>query len=182
MRLSDCTILFVPGFGGSEPDHWQSRWEKKLSTAFRVEISDWFEAKRASWVNAIVAEVENATKPVIFVAHSLGCAAVVHAAPLFTKPVKGAFLVAFSDWNQPQLLPGVIHDFAPVPRGTLPFPTALVASRNDPYCSYEVAEVHAKAWGATLIDAGEAGHINVESGHGPWPEGLMSFAGWINKL
>lgn len=182
MKLSDSTILFVPGFGGSEPEHWQTRWEKKLSSASRVEISDWWQAKRALWVDAIVAEVEKSTRPVIFVAHSLGCAAVVHAAPKFGDKVKGAFLVGFSDWSQEELLPGVRHDFAPIPRAALPFNTALVASRNDPYCAFDVAEDHAKAWGATLIDAGESGHINVESGHGPWPEGLMSFAGWINKL
>jgi hypothetical protein len=23
-----------------------------------------------------------------------------------------------------------------------------------------------------VVDAGQAGHINVDSGHGPWPEGL----------
>jgi len=26
-------------------------------------------------------------------------------------------------------------------------------------------------WGADFIDMGEAGHINVASGYGPWPEG-----------
>jgi predicted alpha/beta hydrolase family esterase len=30
----------------------------------------------------------------------------------------------------------------------------------------------AQLWGSTLIDLGNAGHINTESGFGPWPEGL----------
>jgi hypothetical protein len=30
-----------------------------------------------------------------------------------------------------------------------------------------------------LIDAGESGHINAESGHGPWPEGIMVFAHFL---
>ena len=61
-------------------------------------------------------------------------------------------------------------------------PAHLVASRNDPYCDYQRAEDLAGAWGATFQDAGEAGHINVESGHGPWPEGMMSFAHFMKRL
>ncbi|MFM2443489.1 MAG: hypothetical protein RJB09_675, partial [Pseudomonadota bacterium] len=68
------------------------------------------------------------------------------------------------------------------PRAPLPFPTLLVASRNDPLADYAANEDLAKAWGAALLDAGEAGHINMDSGHGPWPEGLMSFAGFLNRL
>jgi len=26
-------------------------------------------------------------------------------------------------------------------------------------------------WGADLVDAGDAGHINTASGYGPWPGG-----------
>jgi hypothetical protein len=36
--------------------------------------------------------------------------------------------------------------------------------------------------GAQFLDAGAAGHINVASGHGPWPEGSMAFANFIAKL
>jgi predicted alpha/beta hydrolase family esterase len=30
----------------------------------------------------------------------------------------------------------------------------------------------AKAWGSELIDLGERGHINAQSGLGDWPQGL----------
>jgi predicted alpha/beta hydrolase family esterase len=33
-----------------------------------------------------------------------------------------------------------------------------------------------------FIDAGAAGHINVDSGHGPWPEGSLAFANFMAKL
>jgi predicted alpha/beta hydrolase family esterase len=36
--------------------------------------------------------------------------------------------------------------------------------------------------GAKLIDAGFSGHINSESGHGPWPEGVMRFAAFLKTL
>ncbi len=30
----------------------------------------------------------------------------------------------------------------------------------------------AHLWGGQLVDVGNAGHINTDSGYGPWPEGL----------
>lgn len=182
MKTADASILIIPGFGDSGPTHWQSRWEQKLSTARRVVQPDWNKASRAQWVDEIVRAVAEADKPVVLVAHSIGVAAVAHAAAKFTRPVVGAFLVGLSDWNRPDLLPGVAHDFAPIPREPFAFPSLLIASRNDPYCEFEVAADHANAWGSALIDAGEAGHLNVESGHGPWPEGLLRFAGFIRRL
>ena len=68
--------------------------------------------------------------------------------------------------------------FADVPRGALPFPAVLIASRDDSYAAYEESEVLARAWHIELVDAGMSGHINDDSGHGPWPEGLMRFAGF----
>ncbi len=182
MRTSDASILIIPGFGDSGPGHWQSRWEDKLATATRVIQPDWAKAEKAQWAGEIAKAVAQADKPVVLVAHSIGVAAVAHAAHLFTKPVAGAFLVGLSDWNRAEVLPGVSHDFAPLPLAPFAFPSWLIASRNDPYCDYEVAEEHAAAWGSKLVDAGESGHINIESGHGPWPEGLMSFAGFMRSL
>ena len=34
----------------------------------------------------------------------------------------------------------------------------------------------------TLSDAGESGHINIASGQGPWPEGLLQFGKFLRKL
>lgn len=182
MKLADASILIVPGYGDSGPDHWQTRWEKKLSTARRVHQPDWHRASRTQWVDTITEAVNSADKPVMLIAHSMGVSAIAHAAPKFTRRVIGAFLVGPSDWNRSELLPGVAHDFAPIPLDPLPFPSLLVASQNDPYCDFEAAAEFANAWGSQLIDAGLAGHINAESGHGPWPEGLMSLAGFLNRL
>ena len=55
-----------------------------------------------------------------------------------------------------------------------------MASRNDPQCPYNDAGELALAWGSTLVDAGDTGHIDTASGHGPWPEGAMRF-GWFLK-
>jgi hypothetical protein len=53
----------------------------------------------------------------------------------------------------------------------LPFPSVLVASENDPHGTLQFAKKTARGWKSRLVNAGRAGHINVDSGHGPWPEG-----------
>jgi uncharacterized protein len=58
----------------------------------------------------------------------------------------------------------------------------LVASRDDKYSSFEESEALAKALGAKLVDAGFSGHINCESGHGPWPDGLLQFPAFLRML
>ena len=183
MRTSDCDILIVPGYTNSGPDHWQSRWQQRLSSARRVEQDDWDAPARDDWVSRLLNTVEPCRRPVVLVAHSLGVITVAHAAPMLPPGiVRGAFLVAPPDVETPERAAAIGRSFAPVPRDPLPFPSLLVASRSDPYCAYERAEDFAFAWGSALLDAGEAGHINTASGYGPWPEGLMRFAGFLKRL
>jgi predicted alpha/beta hydrolase family esterase len=68
------------------------------------------------------------------------------------------------------------------PQAALQVPGVIVASRSDVLADYSSAEKLARLWGLELADAGDAGHINAESGHGPWPEGLMRLAGLLAKL
>jgi predicted alpha/beta hydrolase family esterase len=186
MRISDADILFVPGLGGSGPDHWQTRWENKLTTARRIEQADFERPSLEDWMSRIAEEVarsDEAGRPALLIAHSLGCLATAHAAPLLRgRNVAGAYLIAPpSDEvvaSQAQIDPA----FVPVPMQPLPFASVLVASRTDPYASLADAEAKAKAWGSSFVDAGEAGHINAESGHGPWPEGLMRLASFLKTL
>ncbi|MDA4848217.1 RBBP9/YdeN family alpha/beta hydrolase [Hoeflea poritis] len=182
MKASDADILIVPGYKNSGPDHWQSRWQAKLSTARRVEQQSWAKPERTEWTANIAAAVNEATKPVVIVAHSLGSAATVQAVSEFDRAVAGALLVAPPDVANPKIRPKHLMTFGPYSRDPLPFPSLVIASRDDPYSSYESADDIAHAWGALFMDAGKAGHINAESGFGPWPEGLMVFARFLSKL
>lgn len=182
MKVSDAEILIIPGYTNSGPEHWQSRWEAKLSSARRVEQAEWSKPVREDWVARIAEEVNAAKRPVVLVAHSLGIPSVVHAVPLFQKKVAGAFFVAPPEVDNPAIRPRHLMSFGPYPREPLPFPTMIVASRNDPFGSYEHADEIANAWGSLVVDAGESGHINAEAGFGPWPEGTMVFAQFLSRL
>lgn len=183
MRTSDADILIVPGLNNSGPGHWQTRWEEKLSTARRVEQKDWDRPDHADWVATIASAVNGSAKPVILIAHSLGALAAIHAAPRFTPgKTAGAFLVAPPSEEWMRAHPLDLGGFETHPRDPLPFPALMVGSRNDPHADYAATEDLAFALGANMLDAGEAGHINLDSGHGPWPEGLMSLAHFLARL
>lgn len=193
MKTADADILIVPGWSSSGEDHWQTRWQRSLKTARRVEQADWYNPDEASWTAAIRAEVARSTRPVVLVGHSLGVIATVHAlssGDLQPGRVAGAFLVAPADveragnWpvTQGQTFDTATSGFAPIPMGRLGCPSAVVASASDPYCSAERAKAFATAWGSSLFEAGDVGHINTASGHGPWPEGLMQLGWFLKRL
>jgi predicted alpha/beta hydrolase family esterase len=186
MRTSDADLLFVPGLGGSGPEHWQTRWARKLSTGRRVEQADWDRPSLAEWTRRIAEEVarsSEAGRPVVLIAHSLGSLAAVHAAPLLEGlNVAGAYLIAPPSDAVIASVSEIDPAFVPTPLARLPFGSVLVASRNDPYAPFAESQAKAEAWGSAFVDAGEAGHINMESGHGPWPEGLMRLAAFLKTL
>lgn len=183
MRTSEIDILIVPGWTNSGPDHWQSRWQRHLRTARRVEQAEWDRPQRADWVANIIAATDSATRPAVLVAHSCGVTAVVHAAPsLSLQRVAGAFLVAPADLDGTDSWPAAHGGFSPVPMQRLPFPSRLIASSNDPHCSIARAQAFAEAWGSDLSIIANAGHINTASGHGPWPEGLLTFGLFLKSL
>ncbi len=183
MRSRDAAILIIPGLGGSDAGHWQSRWEARLPTARRVEQTSWNHPVKRSWCAAVRDALAAATQPVVVVAHSLGVIAFVEAMAMPMPPdVAGAFLVAPPSEASLLDLREVDPAFTPFPTAPLPCPSVLVGSRDDPYARLSDTEGLALDWGSRFVDAGEAGHVNAASGHGPWPEGLMAFAGFLNKL
>jgi predicted alpha/beta hydrolase family esterase len=185
VRIAEVDILVQPGLGNSGPGHWQRRWGERLSTARFVEQADWDHPRLDPWVERLTHEIMMSTRPVVIIAHSLGVSAVVHAARrLKDTKVRGALLVSPLD-HEAVLPPGIareIDSFGDVPRDPLPFPSLLVMSGTDPYGSVDHAADKAAAWGADLHLAGDAGHIDVASGHGPWPEGLLMFTRLMQRL
>jgi predicted alpha/beta hydrolase family esterase len=175
-------LLLLPGWQNSGPGHWQSLWESEMPDAVRAEMPNWDLPHRASWVEALeedLSRLHRATRePVVVAAHSVGCMALVHWAAEGLVPIAGALLVAPADVERPTC-PEVLRDFAPVPMHTLPFPSRVVASLDDPYLDPERAKAFAEAWGSSFTLLPTGGHFNVASGHGPWPRGEALLQEWL---
>jgi predicted alpha/beta hydrolase family esterase len=164
-------ILIVPGLGGSGPHHWQTYLERSFPGVSRVHQDDWERPDRDVWVERLTAAVVAAPGAVL-VAHSLGCALVVHAAAArLDLPVAAALLVAPADVDREHRAKTSMRGFAPMPCTPLPFRSVVVASSDDPCTAVERARAFAGGWGAEFIEAGALGHINVDAGFGPWPDG-----------
>lgn len=168
------TILVLPGLGNSGPGHWQTVWETQSPGCVRVEQRDWDRPELSAWLAALEEALEAAGNPVVLVAHSLSCSLVAHFAvryPEQRRRIRAALLVAPADVDSPDHTPPETRGFAPIPLARLPFPSIVVASRNDPYVEFSRAEALALAWGSELVDAGNAGHLNAESQLGAWEPG-----------
>jgi len=184
MRLLTPTVLTVAGLWNSGPQHWQTHWEAKHLDWRRVQQREWETPDRAEWVDTLRGAVAACPRPPVLAAHSLGCALVAHwALSPNPGPVASAFLVAPSDVDAPTY-PAGTTGFVPMPLRRLPFPSIVVASRNDPYCSVPRATAFAAAWGSDLVFIGNAVHINGDAGYGPWPEGermLLEFCARVQR-
>jgi predicted alpha/beta hydrolase family esterase len=170
-QLTTPRVLLLPGWQNSGAGHWQSRWEAAHGYQ-RVEQHDWLRPLRGDWIARLEDVLLQRDEPALLVAHSLGCLLVAAwaAHSRNTHRVKAALLVAPGDAEREDMRP-LLASWAPIPLRRLPFKSTLVGSRDDPYCSFERARQFAAAWGADLVDAGDRGHINAESGLGDWPQG-----------
>lgn len=175
------TTLIVPGFHGSGPEHWQTWLQEQLPGSQRVRGIDWEAPVLARWAGAVRDAIDRSPHAVWLVAHSFGCLASVVAAADRPERVAGALLVAPADPARFGPL-GLYEDelgYAEDLRTMLPshelgFPCTVVASTNDPWVPLTVAGYWAAKWGARLLNVGAAGHINPDSGFGPWP--------WVQDL
>jgi len=173
-------ILFVPPWENASAEHWMSIWQEKYRKIRRVEQRDWMNPDRNEWIAALDRSVGEQKKPVILVAHSLGTMAVAHWADKFKREIRGAFLVAPPDVESTDA-PAEIKNFAPVPRTAFKFPSVVVASETDVYCSIDRAVFFARSWNSGFINIGSAGHINTKSGHGEWLEGERLLSEFIEQ-
>jgi uncharacterized protein len=188
--------LILPGWQNSGALHWQSHWEAQLP-AQRVTQHDWMRPLRGDWITRLEDQIllicehstqetrrryaENASKnseeDIVLIAHSLGCHLVAAWSALSkqTHRIKGALLVAPPDGIREQF-PPELKSWRPPVLQKLPFPSICVISSNDPFCELQPGKDMAAAWGSELIELGDKGHINADSGLGDWPQGRALLA------
>jgi predicted alpha/beta hydrolase family esterase len=172
--IAGVRFVAVPGLGGSGPQHWQRLWARDDPRFEVVEQDHWDRPRVEPWIERLDAAVHSADRPTVLVAHSLGCHAVARWAQVSdSTPIQAALLVA-----PPDIEFSVAHGaaaiatFAPVTSAPLPFPAWLAASETDPWARREWSSQLAEDWGAEFVNLGDCGHVNTESGHGPWRQGL----------
>ncbi|TSD99950.1 serine hydrolase family protein [Skermania sp. ID1734] len=169
------TVVIVPGLRDHVADHWQTLLADQLDNARTVAPLEHDKLSRAARVAALDDVLRDIDGPVVLVAHSAGVMITVHWAQHSTRPIAGALLATPADLEMP-MPPGYPTPeqldnagWNPIPRGRLPFPSIVAASRNDPLGSYRRIAGMAEVWGSRLVDLGNVGHLNPASGYGPWP-------------
>lgn len=173
------TVVIIPGLRDHMPDHWQTLLAERLQQQERavhivpqIDQDKMLRSARVANLERVVSEIDG---PIVLVAHSVGCLITLHWARQATRRVQGALLAAPPDFDTPLLAgysdPQTLakNGWTPVPRQRLPFPSIVVASRNDPIGGFEQVRDLAVAWGSRLVDAGEVGHLSPADGYGDWP-------------
>ncbi|HEY1460078.1 MAG TPA: alpha/beta hydrolase [Casimicrobiaceae bacterium] len=170
----DAPVLIVPGLRDSAPAHWQTHWQKQIQGSRRVVQCDALTPDLKAWTVAIQAQIDACPTAPIIIAHGFGCLAAVSAAD-HGSTIRAALLVAPAD-------PERFGFDASLGGRALPFPTTLVASSDDPSLKLVRAAALASAWGSVFVPYRNAGHINAESGFGPWPQGFAHLQELMRRM
>ncbi|MGW2769272.1 RBBP9/YdeN family alpha/beta hydrolase [Streptomyces sp. NPDC001275] len=169
------TIVIVPGLRDHVMDHWQTILGNKMEGTRTVPPLETDRLSCDAQVAALDEVLLDISGPVVLVAHSAGVMTTVHWAQRHQRSVKGALLAAPPDFDipLPEGYPAleVLCDngWTPTPRTTLPFPSIVAASTNDPLADADRVADLARAWGSRLVVLGPVGHLNPASGYGEWP-------------
>lgn len=172
--MNQTTILILPGWLDSGPQHWQSFWLKKYPNAVKVEQTDWMYPKKEEWVKTLNDYIERyKDNNIVLVGHSLACATIAHWSKNYfpnNYKIKGTLLVGAADVEM-QNFPKEITGFSPMPIEKLKFKSIVVASEDDPYATTERSKYFAEHWESKFINIGPRGHISSSSGLGEWEQG-----------
>ena len=184
--LADVDVLLVPGRGNSNEFHWMSAWAGAIPNSTRLLQANWEKPDPADWIARLDAAILATPRRVVIVGHSLAVATTVKwadaASTTKLAKVAGAFLVSPTNVEDPDPSFDTVRPFAPMPMRPLPFPTLVLASRNDPRVTFTRAADCASAWGAELVDVGELDHIGNAMRLGIWPEGLIHLGRLLDRI
>lgn len=172
--------VIVPGWWGSGEGHWQFWLGEQLTQAGRevrwADLGDLENPKLEEWLAGLRSTL--AGLPELgydVVAHSLGSALWLHhvASNIDSPRPDRVALVAPPSPKFMALVPE-ISGFSAVPLDVDTIRraadgTVLVAGSEDPYCPEGIAAAYGQPLKLATTVIPDAGHLNIEDGHGPWP-------------
>jgi uncharacterized protein len=175
----NATHLVIPGYHGSPQGHWQQWLTTQLPGSTLLDGIDWEQPVLATWAGRVRELLTRAPEPLTLVAHSFGCLAAVVATADRPDKVADLILVAPADparfdflgLRSTSAFPQFQLEHA-LPERSLQVSGIVIGSSNDPWLQLEQAQRFAQRWKLDFHDAGAVGHLNIESGHGPWVQGL----------
>ncbi|CAN5120159.1 hypothetical protein BH10PSE12_BH10PSE12_11350 [soil metagenome] len=180
--LKPRTLLLADPEYGAVGD-WLLRWEDERENAAAISLGRTDPPNRNAWITTLGAAIAQSDRPVILVARGLACLAVAWWAalerPLYADPVAGALLVAppnVDTANSDLRMLG----FGPAPKVLLPFPSVVVASRNDPRMDFAAACLLSSFWGSQCIDGGHIGSAEAAADLGAWSHGQHAL-NWLES-
>jgi uncharacterized protein len=172
------SFLILHGYAGSGPEHWQSRLAERLrasgETVAYPDLPDPYEPRLPAWREALAEQLQALPGEPTVLAHSLACILWLHHC---RKPVTAGARAARVLLVAPPSLaaaPEQIRSFFPVPLDpagvtAAASTTRLVCATDDPYCPEGAAVLYGRPLGIAVDVLDGAGHINPETGFGPWP-------------
>ena len=128
-------ILLVPGLHNSGPDHWQSRWHLQFPQWQRMLGLPWDKPDLTVWSAKLASKLRSRRSRVHLVAHSFGALTAIAAARLQPDKVSSILIVAPAD-------PARFGIPDEALAGSIKVSAQLIASRNDPWMSFERAELN----------------------------------------
>lgn len=165
----DLLLLAIADASVPRKGLWLDTWLRSYPTATDVVCAS--DEAVAVWQSRLNQAIDDHKGPVFLVAHGVGVQATlawVAQAPLRTQgKIKGAILAA------PITLPEQDERQQVVARARVCFPTALVCSDNDAFCTVAAATCLAQSCGAKLMNQGEVGHMAQGLGSWQWGMKLM---------
>ncbi|HEV7207065.1 MAG TPA: alpha/beta hydrolase [Jatrophihabitans sp.] len=173
--------VVVPGLNGSGEGHWQTWLEEQLREAgretVRPDFGDHDRPELAPWLAALRATLAPLPADGFdVVAHSLGAVLWLHHVSTVADPgdsPRPARVLLVAPPSPRTRLEAVAGFFPPpldvdrVRRGA--DGTVLVAGSDDPYLPNGIAAEYGLPLKMATTVVPDGGHLNTESGYGPWP-------------
>jgi predicted alpha/beta hydrolase family esterase len=166
-------VLLLHGWGGSDYPHWQSWLAGELAKDYGcvnfLKFSDFDHPKLAVWLREAKAALEE-FRPDIVICHSLANTLWFHLCKQKKelRELQKLYLVA-----PPSIECDIaeLSEFFPVvvPKQLFAKEALLITSTNDPYMTQEEAKKVQKELDVPMKVIQNGGHLNADSGYGPWP-------------